>query len=857
MKTRILVLALAAVIDPAIISDRACAQTCSSARVDSYGDPLPEGAIARLGTMRMRHGHIISGLAFSGDGKSIIASDYYSGVHIWDADEGIEVRRFFTDDYYCHRLAISPDGKTLAVAGGNLTVWLVDPTTGRQFGSLPDQRQQIGQLLFSPDSSLLAMIDGYEKVRVFDVATRRLVKTVTFETNIGHVAFSSDGKLLACSVGSSIALWNLERGNEVRRLRNDRDSHHSLSATFAPNGPMAVCGYDDGSVRLFDADGVKEIRRFKREGPAVTGGPAQWGWSSYTSVNFSPDGKTLAISREPGRIDLFDVDSGKKRHTLTFDSILRASHIAFSPDGKKLAHTGADSWSGDCAIHVWDVDKGKEINPRTGHGSPVTSVAVSPNGTIATAGNDGIVHLWEGPSGKHLMRLVGHWGRRPQVSFSRDGKRVISFGSWGGDGTLHIWDAKIGKVVNRFELQGIDVFWETVAPDGNTAASVDSKARLGRLHDLNTGKVTREITDDFHRPIALSPAGDKLVGLDGILWSIADRKELVNIGRVYGSNTSVRFSADGRRLVAAVLPEGWQKKYTSDPPAEEIAAVDQLAGMRIRRFGMRDEKYHAIKAVALSTDGRTAAAVYHFGYKGNEQEITLWETETGRKRGTFRGHIGLVSSVAMSPDGRFLVTGADDTSAIVWDATKQQDRKTAARPDLAAILKDLADESAKRAYAAEWALIDFPKEAVSFLEKRRELFAATDVQTIQRWIRDLDSDKFADRERASQELAWIVDEAGPHLKKALEVKPSAEAQQRIGLLLQKRSLGISGKDLQRYRVIEVLEHIAMDTSPGADATRLAVELLKKFAGGDPDARMTLEAKASLERLELRAKFGRE
>src|SRR5437762_8051064 len=65
-------------------------------RLDLHGDPLPDGAIARLGTVRFRHGQIISGLAFAGDGKSIIASDFYSGVHVWDT-EGREVRRFFED----------------------------------------------------------------------------------------------------------------------------------------------------------------------------------------------------------------------------------------------------------------------------------------------------------------------------------------------------------------------------------------------------------------------------------------------------------------------------------------------------------------------------------------------------------------------------------------------------------------------------------------------------------------------------------------------------------------------------------------------------------------------------------------
>ncbi|HEY7154906.1 MAG TPA: WD40 repeat domain-containing protein [Gemmataceae bacterium] len=101
-------------------------------RLDWHGDPLPEGAIARLGTVRMRHAHPISGAVFSRDGKSIIASDISSGVHVRDVAEGKEVWRFFTTDWYCHRLALSPDGRTLAVVLGDLSVRLCDPRSGRE-----------------------------------------------------------------------------------------------------------------------------------------------------------------------------------------------------------------------------------------------------------------------------------------------------------------------------------------------------------------------------------------------------------------------------------------------------------------------------------------------------------------------------------------------------------------------------------------------------------------------------------------------------------------------------------------------------------------------------------------------------
>src|SRR5262249_48633793 len=99
-------------------------------RLDLQGAPLPDGALARLGTMRMRHGQQSWGAVFSKDGKYIFASDLNDGVRVWDVADGKEVRHFFKNQA-CGPLALAPDGRTLAVALGYGpecgTVRLCDP----------------------------------------------------------------------------------------------------------------------------------------------------------------------------------------------------------------------------------------------------------------------------------------------------------------------------------------------------------------------------------------------------------------------------------------------------------------------------------------------------------------------------------------------------------------------------------------------------------------------------------------------------------------------------------------------------------------------------------------------------------
>src|SRR4029077_18671531 len=108
--------------------------------------------------------------------------------------------------------------------------------------------------------------------------------------------------------------------------------------------------------------------------------------------------------------------------------------------------------------------------------------------------------------------------------------------------------------VSQLDLQRPEAFWKTVSGNGNTAVSVDVGDKAARFHDAATGKVSREIADGaYNQPIALSPAADKMVLADGTLMNLADRKKVFQIGLLGRAHPGVWFSADGRRLVAAVV----------------------------------------------------------------------------------------------------------------------------------------------------------------------------------------------------------------------------------------------------------------------------------------------------------------
>jgi hypothetical protein len=159
--------------------------------------------------------------------------------------------------------------------------------------------------------------------------------------------------------------------------------------------------------------------------------------------------------------------------------------------------------------------------------------------------------------------------------------------------------------------------------------------------------------------------------------------------------------------------------------------------------------------------------------------------------------------------------------------------------------KDLAGGDAQKAYSSIWAMVKSQTETVSFLKAHLHPVAAPDAAKLQRLIGELDDSHFAAREKASAALENYGELAEPALREALGKNPSTEVRRRLETLLSRLDGTLQpGETLQAYRAIEVLEHIG---------TLGAQEALQALAGGAAGARITREAKASLDRIARRMK----
>jgi hypothetical protein len=272
-----------------------------------------------------------------------------------------------------------------------------------------------------------------------------------------------------------------------------------------------------------------------------------------------------------------------------------------------------------------------------------------------------------------------------------------------------------------------------------------------------------------------------------------------------------------------------------------VCLVELASGRERLRFGQ-----HAYwgAPLAFSPNGRWLAGPSESKDGRTGRDVVLWDVSTGHEVHHFAGS-GSLTTFAFAPNGRTLASTGFDSTILVWDMTTIRPSRAAAPApaDLPALWDALASDNAAMAYRAIIALRSAEGQAVELLRGKLLPAAPIPAQRLAQLITDLDSPRFVTRQEAEKELIRLADFAAAALQRALVNNPSVELRQRIEKLLKALDLPLKDAELLRQlRAVEVLEHIG---------TPAAQQLLAELAKGDPEARLTRESQASLERVKRR------
>ncbi len=438
---------------------------------------------------------------------------------------------------------------------------------------------------------------------------------------------------------------------QVKTLKIQGHTGLILSVNYIADGKTLASASFDGRIQLWNISTGKEIKTLKEHTDIVN------------SVSFSPDGKTLASASLDGRIQLWNISTGKKIKTLKGHTE-NVNSVSFSPDGKTLA-----SASRDKTVKLWNISTGKEIKTLKGHTEDVNSVSFSPDGTtLVSASRDNTVKLWNVNTGKGVKTLKRHTQRVNHLSFSLDGKILASASR---DDTVKLWNVNTGReiktlrgyksLVRSSSTVGSKILFESFfecslsfSSDAKTFA-VTSDGNMVKLWDVNSSRELKTLKGHtmFVRDVKFSPDNKTLASASADrtvkLWDINSGKEIKTLEGHASNVNSVSFSPDGKILASA-----------SDDNMVKLWDIN--SGKEIKTLEGREGITSKISSVRFSPDGKIILAI-----ASDDNTMKLWDINSGKEIKSLKSHTSDINSVSFSPNSKILASASVDRTVELWD----------------------------------------------------------------------------------------------------------------------------------------------------------------------------------------------
>jgi WD40 repeat protein len=653
---------------------------------DPYGDPIPEGAKARLGTGRMRF--VYGGpTAMTPDGRFLVGQAASGDTLYYEPATGNVARAIKVQADFSTAVAFSADGTRCVnssfdacyvweTASGKVVAKVARSFPGGDNGiaiSADGKRLAIGGSRRDKDKETTAV--------VWDVENKKAIATITpVQNETVYVAISPDGKRLATwgyhfdrnakeppkpevDPARQVQFWDADAGKELAKVHIPGFSPSMV--VFSPDGTLAAASGGEGAVYLFDpATGASKglLLGRSRQGRKLA---------------FSPDGKTIASGGDDGAIQRWSLADGKRLGTTE-------PPVPMSFGLRGLMFAGNDrivTWASRGLVpFVWETPSGKLLSPAGGHTGTITSAAVFNNQEVITAAADGQILRWNPATGKELgaiaLKSPGASGvsYAPAATLSVDGTRALVSESGG----LSVFDLPSGT--QAFAIPG------DVSRESRGAFSADGSRIVQVLGSYDVKKVpARVIVWDVAAarklgaielpgtafPLAVVTPDAKTLITSGIKQEAESDKSAytVTAWELAGGKKLGEFSEQGGFSRGYMAPLADNRSVVVTTPKGPVIVLDAKTGKKTRELEVPRGETSA--PPAISPVGKTAAILIVSGYGATATgKVILVDLQSGKAKKTLEGLVGSPTTAVFSPDGKLLIAGSNDTTALVWDVSK-------------------------------------------------------------------------------------------------------------------------------------------------------------------------------------------
>lgn len=605
---------------------------------------LPENIMQIQEVSRWGKGRILDAI-YSPDGNQIIAATPL-GIYFYDAHTAT-LQDFILTQHEVSMVALAPNGHLIAIGyagSGDIDVYNKSTWVNR----LAIGKDEIIQISFMLDNQTI-LVGTKTQLFEWNLVTGQ---NTTLPTGNGYWDIATDGKTAVSTSNETFYQWqNIDGSFSQTQSTITPDGETDLSV-LSPNGTLlAIAEYWGVRVWLwdvshqtllytFDATPEEVTARLKHHSasPVQHSGPGDW---YISDIDFSPDGKTLAITSGFQEVTLWNLKNGSLKGRIS----QAGTKAAFSSTSEKLI-----TWQH--TLHQWDLNANLYINSLDGHAGPIRDIAFLPSRKLlAASSDDGHIYLHNINDGTVVKDYIGCDGGVFSLAVSPNDLQLAA----GSGSKLCVWNLENNTSYTMpasFSAWGVaDV---AISSDGQYVATASHEDDI-RLRLLNNGKLIQE-GYSFYGSIAFSPISPLLA-----TQAQTNQNDIVAIWQV-SAEDSILLQTLNDQSDESTSPEG-----ISFSPNGRLLAIGTSNG-RVLIWNLEDgslqytlnNQTSYVRGIAFSPDGQLLATAAF------DRTINFWRLSDGALVHTIHMPHDIPHQVIFSPDGHLLAISLHDGTVRIW-----------------------------------------------------------------------------------------------------------------------------------------------------------------------------------------------